>query len=270
MTKILIEEATVKLVLQALGNSEQLTPDVSLIAQCREAITAIKQAQTQTVQEPDAASLFREALGFGWIYGPLIPTEQWNEMREEKVAQLVARLAIPPAPAPAPAQPAVPEGMVLVPYEPSAEMQEQGSTAAGYDLSQKRARYVYQSMIDMHVLREGAEPTDQWFRIQAGYTTPPAVRSPDHVGYFYFDEGQWKQASDPISFSNCTKLYTTPLYHPITTAPKDGTAILALLRYSDIPMPVRWKDGEWVATWDGYRVSELDGPTHWMSIPKKV
>jgi hypothetical protein len=169
-----------------------------------------------------------------------------------------------------PAQPAVPEGMVLVPYEPSAEMQEQGSTAAGYDLSQKRARYVYQSMIDMYVLREGAEPTDQWFRIQAGYTTPPAVRSPDHVGYFYFDEGQWKQASDPISFSNCTKLYTTPLYHPITTAPKDGTAILALLRYSDIPMPVRWKDGEWVATWDGYRVSELDGPTHWMSIPKKV
>jgi hypothetical protein len=68
----------------------------------------------------------------------------------------------------------IPEGMVLVPYEPSVEMQEQGSTAAGYELSQKRARYVYQSMIDMHVLREGAEPTDQWFRIQAGYTTPPA------------------------------------------------------------------------------------------------
>jgi len=49
----------------------------------------------------DAASLFREALGFGWIYGPLIPAHQWNEMCEEKVAQLVARLATPPAqPAP--------------------------------------------------------------------------------------------------------------------------------------------------------------------------
>ena len=55
MTKILIEEATVKLALQALGNSEQLTPDVSLIAQCREAISAIKQAPEQpAVQEPVA------------------------------------------------------------------------------------------------------------------------------------------------------------------------------------------------------------------------
>jgi hypothetical protein len=58
---------------------------------------AIKQALEQPVQEPDAASLFREALGFGWIYGPLIPAHQWNEMCEEKVAQLVARLATPPA-----------------------------------------------------------------------------------------------------------------------------------------------------------------------------
>jgi hypothetical protein len=52
----------------------------------------------------DAASLFREALGFGWIYGPLIPAHQWNEMSEEKVAQFVARLATPPA-QPAPVQP---------------------------------------------------------------------------------------------------------------------------------------------------------------------
>jgi hypothetical protein len=30
------------------------------------------------------------------------------------------------------------------------------------------------------------------------------------VGYFYLDEGQWKQASDPISFAGCTKLYKYP------------------------------------------------------------
>jgi hypothetical protein len=53
----------------------------------------------------DAASLFREALGFGWIYGPLIPAHQWNKMCEEKVAQFVARLATPPA------QPAVPDAI---------------------------------------------------------------------------------------------------------------------------------------------------------------
>jgi len=39
--------------------------------------------------------------------------------------------------------------------------------------------------------------------IKQALATP--VQEP--VGYFYFDEGQWKQASDPISFAGCTKLY---------------------------------------------------------------
>jgi hypothetical protein len=65
--------------------------------------------------------------------------------------------AAQPAPVQEPVQLTIPEGMVLVPYEPSTEMQEQGSTASGYDLSQKRARHVYQSMIDMHVVREGKQ-----------------------------------------------------------------------------------------------------------------
>ena len=30
------------------------------------------------------------------------------------------------------------------------------------------------------------------------------------AGYFYLDDGQWKQAHDPVSFPGCTKLYTTP------------------------------------------------------------
>jgi len=59
-------------------------------------------AQPAPVQEPNAAALFNEALAFGLVYGPAIPAHQWDEMREEKVAQLVARLATPPAqPAPA-------------------------------------------------------------------------------------------------------------------------------------------------------------------------
>jgi hypothetical protein len=57
-----------------------------------------------TVQEPDAAALFREALAFGLAYGPEIPAHQWDEMREEKVTQLVARLTTPPA-APVPLTP---------------------------------------------------------------------------------------------------------------------------------------------------------------------
>jgi len=56
------------------------------------------------------------------------------------------------------AHPPVPRGMVLVPYEPSNEMQEQGSTASGYDLSQTRAKKIYQSMIDMHLVRTSHPP----------------------------------------------------------------------------------------------------------------
>ena len=54
-------------------------------------------AQPAPVQEPDAAALFREALAFGLAYGPELRRPQWDEMREEKVAQLVTRLATPPA-----------------------------------------------------------------------------------------------------------------------------------------------------------------------------
>jgi hypothetical protein len=49
------KDTALKLALHALGNAEQLTPSVSLIAQCREAITAIKQAlaaPAQPEQEP--------------------------------------------------------------------------------------------------------------------------------------------------------------------------------------------------------------------------
>ena len=33
------------------------------------------------------------------------------------------------------------------------------------------------------------------------------------VGYFYFDDGVYKQAGDPISFPECVKLYTSPPNH---------------------------------------------------------
>ncbi len=52
-------------------------------------------------------------------------------------------------------------GMVLVPYEPCFEMQEQGSMASDYDLSQSRAKRVYQAMIDMHQVLEEKEPSDE-------------------------------------------------------------------------------------------------------------
>jgi hypothetical protein len=38
----------------------------------------------------------------------------------------------------------------------------------------------------------------------------PAAPVQELAGYFYLDDGQWKQAHDPVSFPGCTKLYTTP------------------------------------------------------------
>jgi hypothetical protein len=54
-------------------------------------------AQALAQPKQEVAALFREALAFGLVCGPEIPAHQWDEMREEKVAQLVSRLAAPPA-----------------------------------------------------------------------------------------------------------------------------------------------------------------------------
>lgn len=68
-----------------------------------------------------------------------------------------------------------------------------------------------------------------------------------------------------------------PLWRPMTSAPKDGTAILVLLAGSDIPYPVRWiedkmdlpKNGVpgWYTTWDHYPILDDDGPLCWMRCP---
>lgn len=79
----------------------------------------------------------------------------------------------------------------LVPYEPSIDMQEQGSIASGYDLSQARAKKVYQAMIDMHDVMMEREPTDEWFRLQAGYPEQPAQPSKPWVGLTDEETGHW-------------------------------------------------------------------------------
>lgn len=56
-------------------------------------------------------------------------------------------------------------------------------------------------------------------------------------------------------------------WQEMDTAPKTGTAVLALLPGSDIPHAVRWQDGCWVITWDGYKLRNEDTPRYWMPIP---
>lgn len=57
-------------------------------------------------------------------------------------------------------------------------------------------------------------------------------------------------------------------WQPIETAPKDGTAVLGMLIGSNIPPPMRFMSGGWVISWDHHRLSEWDGPTHWMPLPE--
>lgn len=58
-------------------------------------------------------------------------------------------------------------------------------------------------------------------------------------------------------------------WHPIETAPKDGTVVLVILPESDIPCAARFDAGcnDWRHCWDNYRLRNLDAPTHWMPLP---
>jgi hypothetical protein len=67
--------------------------------------------------------------------------------------------------------------------------------------------------------------------------------------------------------SNTQKVYYLP-WQPISTAPMDGTVILASLPHSDIPYVIRFGLTGWIMCWDNYNLSEYDAPTHWMPIPK--
>ena len=73
---------------------------------------------------------------------------------------------------------------------------------------------------------------------------------------------------------------TRALWQPMTTAPKDGSAVLVLLEGSDIPHAARWLSGPedpsatditvrpgWHLTWDGSPVPAHDGPRYWMRCP---
>lgn len=65
-------------------------------------------------------------------------------------------------------------------------------------------------------------------------------------------------------------------WRPIATAPKDGTAVLALLDGSNVAHPVRWLDAGnkfakgvagWHVVWDLTPIAAHDGPIYWMPIP---
>jgi hypothetical protein len=51
---------------------------------------------------------------------------------------------------------------------------------------------------------------------EGGWVAQQKGPEQEPLGHFYFDEGQWKQARDPISFPGCTKLYKAPQRKPLT------------------------------------------------------
>lgn len=58
---------------------------------------------------------------------------------------------------------------------------------------------------------------------------------------------------------------------PIESAPKDGTAILAMLPDSDMPAIIHFRGPKanvtWRIAWDYSPLSEFSQPTHWMPLP---
>ena len=81
--------------------------------------------------------------------------------------------------------------------------------------------------------------------------------------------------NDDVTFSAAIDAIPHP-WQRMTTAPKDGTAVLVLLCGSDIPNALRWLEScddrgrettGWNMTWDGHRITRADGPRYWMPIP---
>lgn len=55
-------------------------------------------------------------------------------------------------------------------------------------------------------------------------------------------------------------------WQDISTAPRDGTGILAKLPDSDMPHTVKFWRGRWVLAWDHHGLVGWDEPTHWMPL----
>lgn len=133
----------------------------------------------------------------------------------------------------------------------------------------------------VHIARAAAEAQrlkdEQWMREQkpvAWQSRSGAPLSEDGGRWEICSRDYFEQArkTDP---ANVRAIYVAPVpasqgdrWLPIETAPKDGTAFLACLDGSDIPVGLRFTaTGSLVLTWDGYTVNLIDWPKHWMRIP---
>ena len=82
--------------------------------------------------------------------------------------------------------------------------------------------------------------------------------------------------NDDVTFSAAIDAIPHP-WQRMTTAPKDGTAVLVLLCGSDIPNALRWLEScddrgrettGWNMVLDGHRITRADGPRLLMPIPE--
>lgn len=89
-----------------------------------------------------------------------------------------------------------------------------------------------------------------------------------------------RQAARHMEELQAAKDAQTSPWQPMRTAPKDGTIVLVLLAWSDVPHAACWIGGPdspratrravapgWYLSWDKWRVLAHDGPRYWMAIP---
>lgn len=86
------------------------------------------------------------------------------------------------------------------------------------------------------------------------------------------DGPYWPSGTNLLDATQARQMFEhcmSTMWKPIGTAPKDGTAILALLHGSDIPYPIRWNVAleRWMMTWDHHLLAAADGPRCWTAIP---
>lgn len=75
----------------------------------------------------------------------------------------------------------------------------------------------------------------------------------------------WKMAQADAALSHPAAVPVDG-WQPMHTAPKDGTAVLALMDASDVPQSVRYNNG-WRIAWDNHLIGGWDGPLRWMPLP---
>ncbi len=139
-----------------------------------------------------------------------------------------------------------------------------GSGVSGRHFDAQRVMELFAGADDLPVAVRISERTQGWYESEVQALVDRLAQEESDMN------------NDDVTFSAAIDAIPHP-WQRMTTAPKDGTAVLVLLCGSDIPNALRWLEScddrgrettGWHMTWDGHRITRADGPRYWMPIPE--